>query len=143
MAKEVIVILDRSHDSQALFEQQRVNFYQELQHELSSRLVLMRQIGLLALPGSRVIVKVISVTIGLIGVLISVILCVLSMITTPNRLQTWIDKETETLYSDGSRTFNRKRVLSSNEQLLSEPQVETPKVTKPSSFAFATGIDEE
>lgn len=142
MADEVTIILDLSHDAQTLLEQQGVNLYQELQRELSS-IHLSRQTDPGALPGSRDIVTVISVTTGLVGALTPVILRILNMITPPNRSQTWIVEETETLHPDGSRTIHRRRVLSSNEQRLSEPQVEPSKVLKPPSSADARGTNEQ
>ncbi len=127
MAEEVTVILDLSHDVQTLLDQQGINLHQELQHELPE-IRLMRQTDPESPPGSRDIVTVISVTTGLVGALTPIILRILNMLTPPNRLQTWIVEETETLHTDGSKTIHRKRVLSSNEQRLSEPQVEHPEV---------------
>ena len=142
MADEVTVILDLSHDVQTLLEQQGVNLYQELQHELPS-LRLTRQADPEAPPGSRDIVTVISVTTGLVVALTPIILRILNMLTPPNRLQTWVVEETEVLHPDGSKTIHRKRVLSSKEQRLSEPQVENPKVAKLPSSADATGTNEK
>ena len=136
MSDEVTVILDLSHDAQTLLEQQGVNLYQELQHELPS-IRITRQTDPEAPPGSKDIVTIISVTTGLVGVLTPIILRILNMITPPNRSQTWIVEETESLHPDGSRTIHRKRVLSSNEQRLSESQVEPSKVVKPPSSADA------
>jgi hypothetical protein len=65
------------------------------------------------------------------------------MVTPPNRAQTWIVEESETLHPDGSKTIHRKRVLSSNEQHLSEPKVEHPKIAKPPSPADAIETDEK
>lgn len=142
MTDEVTVILDLSHDVQMLLEQQGVNLYQELQHEFPS-IHLTREADPEAPPGSRDIVTVISVTTGLVGALTPIILRILNMVTPPNRSQTWIVEEIETLHPDGSRTIHRKRVLSSNEQRLSEPQIEHPKLVKPESSADATGTNEK
>lgn len=142
MANEVTVIVDLSHDAQTLLEQQGVDFYEELQHQLPA-IHLSRQTDPAVPSGSRDIVTIISVTTGLVGALTPIILRVLNMITPPNRSQTWIIEETETLHPDGSTTIHRKRVLSSNEQRLSEPQVEHPKVTKAPTPADATGIDDK
>ncbi len=142
MADEVTVVLDLSHDVQTLLEQQGVNLYQELQHELPS-IRLTRQADPEAPPGSRDIVTIISVTTGLVGALTPIVLRILNMVTPPNRSQTWIVEETEMLHPDGSRTIYRKRVLSNNEQRLSEPQIEHPKVVKPPSSADATGTNEK
>src|SRR6266568_3199050 len=142
MVDEVTVILDLSHDVQTLLEQQGVNLYQELQHELPS-IHLMRQTDPEAPLGSRDIITVISVTTGLVGTLTPIILRILNIITLPTRSQTWIVEETETLHPDGSRTIHRKRVLSNNEQRLSEPQAEHPKVVKPPASADATGTNEK
>src|SRR5436189_2359151 len=110
MTDEVVVILDLSHHAQLLLEQQGVDLYQELQRELPS-IRLTRQADPEAPPGSRDIITVISVTTGLVGTLTPIILRILNMITPPNRSQTWIIEETETIHSDGSRTIQRKRVL--------------------------------
>jgi hypothetical protein len=142
MSDEVTVILDLSHDAQTLLDQQEVDLYQELQRKLSS-IRLSRQTDPEAPPGSRDIVTVISVTTGLVGALTPVILRILNMITPPNRAQTWVVEETETLHPDGSRTIHRKRVLSSNEQRLSEPQVDPSKALKPPSSADTTGTNEQ
>ena len=142
MADEVTVILDLSYDVQALLEQQGVNLYQELQHEFPS-IRLMRQADPEDPPGSRDIITVISVTTGLIGTLTPIILRILNMLTPPNRSQTWVVEETETIHPDGSKAVHRKRVLSSNEQRLFEAQVEHPKVAKPQSSADATGTNEK
>src|SRR5437588_8115291 len=104
MANEVAVIIDLSHDVQTLLGQQGVDLYQELQHELPA-IHLSRQTDPQAPPGSRDIVTIISVTTGLVGALTPVILRVLNMITPPNRSQTWIVEETETLHPDGSTTI--------------------------------------
>ena len=142
MADEVTVVLDLSHDVQTLLEQQGVNLYQELQHELPS-IRLTRQADPEAPPGSRDIVTIISVTTGLVGALTPIVLRILNMVTPPNRSQTWIVEETETLHPDGSRIIHRKRVLSSNEQRLSETQVEHPKVAKLPSSEDETGTNEK
>ncbi len=142
MTDEITVILDLSHDVQTLLEQQGIDLFQELQHQFPS-IRLIRQADPEAPPGSRDIVTVISVTTGLVGALTPVILRVLNMLTPPNRSQTWVVEETETLHPDGSRTIHRKRILSSNEQRLSESQVEHPMVVKQPSSAEATGTNEK
>lgn len=142
MDDEFTVILDLSRDVQTLLEQQGVNLYQELQRELPS-IRLTKQADPEFPAGSRDIVTVISVTTGLIGALTPIILRILTMITPPNRLQTWIVEETETLQPNGSKIIHRKRVLSNNEQHLLESQVEHPKVVKPSSPTDAMGTNEK
>lgn len=119
------VILDLSDEVQVLLDQQGVDLYQELQQEMPS-IRLSRQSDPDAPLGSRDIVTVLSVTTGLIGTLTPIILRILSMITPPNRSETWIVEEIETQHADGSKTIHRKRVLSSSEQRPAHPKAANP-----------------
>ena len=137
MAVEVTVILDLSQDVQTLLEQQGVNLFQELQRDLPA-IRLTKQADPTAPQGSRDIVTVISVTTGLVGALTPIILRILNMITPPNRSQTWIVEETETLHPDGSRTIHRKKVLSNKEQRLPNTlneQLAKPQLSSPADKA--------
>ncbi|WP_201390166.1 hypothetical protein [Ktedonobacter sp. SOSP1-85] len=126
MSSEIMVILDLSYEAQMLLDQQGVDLYQELRQEVPS-IRLMHVADPEASPGSRDIVTVISVTTGLVGALTPIILRILQMITPPNRSQTWIVEETETVLPDGSRTIQRKRILSKQEQHLPQPHDEQPR----------------
>jgi len=124
------VILDLSDEVQVLLDQQGVDLYQVLQQEMPS-IRLSRQSDPDAPLGSRDIVTVLSVTTGLIGTLTPIILRILSMITPPNRSETWIVEEIETQHADGSKTIHRKRVLASSEQRPSEQRPAHPKAADP------------
>lgn len=121
MSDEAVVILEFSHDVQTLLQKQRVDIYQELQRALPS-IRLSRQADPDALAGTRDLVTVISVTTSLVVALTPIIRQILNMITSPNQSESLIIDETETTNPDGSRIIYRKRVWTSSEQRVTEPQ---------------------
>ena len=129
MVDEVKVILDLSDEVQSLLERQDTNLYEEIQRECPSiRLAL--QVDPEAVPGSKDLVQVITVTTGLVGALTPIILQLLKLLTPPNRSVEWIIEETETRNVDGSTTIHRKRVLSRSEQRPQEQQAEKVRGTE-------------
>jgi hypothetical protein len=132
MEQDAQVILDLSEEVQALLDRQRVDLFRELQREIPS-LRLSRQADPTAAAGSRGLVTIITVTTGLVATLSPIILRILAMITPPNRVESMVIEEGETLHPDGTRTTYRKRVLTQKEQRLSDPTSAPPTTPKLSS----------
>jgi hypothetical protein len=126
MAYEVKVILDLSGEVQALFEQQEVNLYSEIQNELPA-VKLEFQADPEAPPGSKDITTIILAAASLVSALTPIILRILNQLTPPNSYKTYIVDETETRDSNGRVIISRKRVFAINEQRTIEPQVSQPK----------------
>ena len=115
MSDEVKVVLVLSEEAQLLLEQQGVNIYQELQHEIPS-LRLINEADPTAAKGSRDIVPVLYGVAAVITSLTPVILAILKQITPPNSSKTWSVEDITTHHPDGTVTHQRKQIRSSDEQ---------------------------